>query len=169
MGLPENIDALLVKFDITQEQLARVADVNKSSVTRWRQGYSIRKSTLKKICDYFELTEDDLLSTENGLAAKEPRRADMRTALDAGGRCAGVRVPPRGMRRAATPRRGDGSSLYVLPLREEGAHRVNHPRQRGHGAEEQPEQHGHERHCREDEVDLASDLLLRQVVPSHAT
>lgn len=71
MGLPENIDALLVKFDITQEQLARVADVNKSSVTRWRHGNQIRKSTLRKICDYFELTEDDLLSTENGLAAKE--------------------------------------------------------------------------------------------------
>ena len=71
MGLPENIDALLVKFDINADQLARVAGVDKSSVTRWRQGSQMRKATLGKICAYFELTEDDLLSTENGLAAKE--------------------------------------------------------------------------------------------------
>lgn len=71
MGLPENIDALLVKFDINADQLARVAGVDKSSVTRWRQGSQMRRATLKKVCDFFELTEDDLLSTENGLAAKE--------------------------------------------------------------------------------------------------
>ena len=74
MGLPENIDALLVKFDINADQLARVAGVDKSSVTRWRQGSQMRKATLAKICEYFELSEDDLLSTENGLAAKEHGR-----------------------------------------------------------------------------------------------
>ena len=71
MGLPENIDALLVKFQITQEQLARVADVHPSSVARWRRGSQMRKSSIDRICGYFGLTEDDLLSTENGLAAKE--------------------------------------------------------------------------------------------------
>lgn len=74
MGLPENIDALLVKFDINADQLARVAGVDKSSVTRWRQGSQMRKLTLRKICDYFELSEDDLLSTDSGLAAKEHGR-----------------------------------------------------------------------------------------------
>lgn len=74
MGLPENIDALLVKFDINADQFARAAGVDKSSVTRWRQGSQMRKTTLKKICDFFELTEDDLLSTDNGLAAKEHGR-----------------------------------------------------------------------------------------------
>lgn len=74
MGLPENIDALLVKFEITAEQLARVADVNPSSVARWRKNSQMRKSSLERICDYFGLTEDDLLSTENGLAAKEHGR-----------------------------------------------------------------------------------------------
>ena len=71
MGLPENLDALLVRFEITQEQLARVAGVNPSSVARWRTGSQMRKSSMLKICDYFGLTEDDLLSTESGLAAKE--------------------------------------------------------------------------------------------------
>lgn len=71
MGLPENIDALLVKHDITQETLARVAGVSPSSVTRWRNGAQIRKEPLKRICDKFNLTEDDLLSDRFGLAAKE--------------------------------------------------------------------------------------------------
>ena len=44
MGLAENIDTLLVKYDITQESLASIADVSPSSVTRWRHGGSIRKA-----------------------------------------------------------------------------------------------------------------------------
>lgn len=71
MGLPENIDALLVKFDINQDALARVADVSPSTVTRWRQGAQMRKEPLSKICAYFDLKEDDLLATEGGLASKE--------------------------------------------------------------------------------------------------
>lgn len=74
MGLPENIDALLVKFDINQDQLARVADVSPSSVTRWRKGSQMRPTQLRRICDYFDLSEDDLLSTDAGLAAKEHGR-----------------------------------------------------------------------------------------------
>ena len=77
MGLPENIDALLVKFEITPEQLARVADVNPSSVSRWRKGADMRKAQRERICDYFGLTEDDLLSTASGLAAKEHGRVDV--------------------------------------------------------------------------------------------
>ena len=77
MGLPENIDALLVKFDITQDQLARVAGVHPSSVARWRTGSQMRHAQLAKICEYFDLSEDDLLSTENGLAAKEHGHAPM--------------------------------------------------------------------------------------------
>lgn len=71
MGLPENIDALLVKFDINQDALARVAEVSPSSVTRWRKGAQIRRDSLERICKYFGLTEDDLLSDAYGLAAKE--------------------------------------------------------------------------------------------------
>ncbi|MBM6688492.1 helix-turn-helix domain-containing protein [Collinsella tanakaei] len=74
MSLPENIDALLVKFDINQEALARVAGVAPSSVTRWRNGAQMRKDSLEKICSYFNLTEDDLLSDGYGLAAKEHGR-----------------------------------------------------------------------------------------------
>ena len=35
MGIPENIDALLVKYDINQDHLARIADVTPGAVTGW--------------------------------------------------------------------------------------------------------------------------------------
>lgn len=38
MGVPENIDALLVKFNINQDHLARIADVTPGAVTGWRKG-----------------------------------------------------------------------------------------------------------------------------------
>lgn len=71
MGIPENIDALLIKYDITQEALARIAEVEPSSVTRWRTGSQIRKANLDRILEYFGLSEDDILSSRAGLAAKE--------------------------------------------------------------------------------------------------
>lgn len=77
MGIPENIDALLVKFDITQEHLARVADVTPGAVSGWRRNSVPRKRAVKNICDYFNLEEDDILSATHGLAAKEHGRVPM--------------------------------------------------------------------------------------------
>ena len=71
MGLAENLDALLVKFDITQEALARIAGSSPSSVHRWRHGAQMRSDYLRRICEAFDLNEDDLLSDKYGLAAKE--------------------------------------------------------------------------------------------------
>lgn len=75
MGIPENIDALLVRFDITPETLAKVAGVSQSTISRWRTGQtSIRGANLERICSKFGLTRDDILSDENGMAAKEHGR-----------------------------------------------------------------------------------------------
>lgn len=73
MGIPENIDALLVKFDLKPESLARIAGVSTATVSRWRTGQidNIRKANLDKICDALELVPDDILSSSAGLAAKE--------------------------------------------------------------------------------------------------
>ena len=71
MGIPENIDALLVKYDINQDHLARIADVTPGAVTGWRKGSNPRKDAGRNICDYFNLSEDDILSENYGLAAKE--------------------------------------------------------------------------------------------------
>lgn len=74
MGIPENIDALLVKFDITQEALARIAGVALSSVNGWRNGAVPRKNAIEKMCQALEITRDDIMSDEFGLAAKEHGR-----------------------------------------------------------------------------------------------
>ena len=74
MGLPENIDALLVKHDITQETLARIAGVTPGSVTGWRKGARPRKEAVARLCEYFNISEDDLISDQYGLAAKEHGR-----------------------------------------------------------------------------------------------
>lgn len=71
MGIPENIDALLVKYDITQDHLARIAGVTSGAISGWRKGSTPRKKNVQAICDYFGLTEDDILSGSVGLAAKE--------------------------------------------------------------------------------------------------
>lgn len=71
MGVAENIDALLVKHDITQETLARVAGISQAAVSGWRHGKKPSNSSLKKICDYFDLEPNDILSDKYGLAAKE--------------------------------------------------------------------------------------------------
>ena len=60
MGIPENIDALLVKYDINQDHLARIADVTPGAVTGWRKGSTPRKDAVRNICDYFNLSEDDI-------------------------------------------------------------------------------------------------------------
>lgn len=74
MAIAENIDALLVKFDINQEALARIADVAPSAISRWRQGATPRKNAVENICAYFHISEDDLMSSSYGLAAKEHGR-----------------------------------------------------------------------------------------------
>ena len=71
MGLPENIDALLVKFDLSPAALAESVGVSESTVSRWRNGGKIRGANLAALCELYDLTEDDVLSTYNGLAAKE--------------------------------------------------------------------------------------------------
>lgn len=71
MGLSENINALLYKYDITAETLAKVANVSQSTVSRWRHGGSIRSKKVDELCEYFDLVPDDILSDNNGLASKE--------------------------------------------------------------------------------------------------
>lgn len=77
MGIPENIDALLVKFDLKPENLARIAGVTAATVSRWRTGQidNIRKTNLDRICEALEIEPDDILSSSVGLAAKEHGRA----------------------------------------------------------------------------------------------
>lgn len=70
MGAQNNIAALLYHFDISQDALAKVVGVSKSTVSRWRHGGPISQKNLDAICKFYELTPDDILSERSGLAAK---------------------------------------------------------------------------------------------------
>lgn len=104
MGIPENIDALLTKYDINQDCLARIADVTPGAVTGWFKGSVPRKAAIKNICEHFGLSEDDITSNRYGLAAQEhggiyglPRVAKNVEGMEMG------YVPLRGRVHAGTP------------------------------------------------------------------
>lgn len=88
MGVPENIDALLERFDITQETLARIAGVSPSSVSNWRRDQMPRVGAVNKICEHFGLTWDDIMSNSLGLAAKAASATIGPSAAAAGGKSA---------------------------------------------------------------------------------
>ena len=71
MGFARNIEALILKFDITQNGLADTVKVSPATVSRWVKGtMGIRPAHVRRICEAFELRPDDLLSDEHGLAAQ---------------------------------------------------------------------------------------------------
>lgn len=74
MGVPENIDALLATFDITQDQLARIAGVTPGAVTGWKKGSTPRENALDKICAHFNIERDDILSDRFGLGSRDRAR-----------------------------------------------------------------------------------------------
>lgn len=96
MGVPENIDALLVKYDITADRLASIAEVTPGAVSGWRHGSTPRKSAVEKITDYFGLSYDDIMSDSMGLAAKEHGRFGEAS-------CQYVDIPLYGKISAGTP------------------------------------------------------------------
>ena len=82
MGIPENIDAIMVEFDIPASSIARAAGVSEASVSDWRnKGAMPRKQNLERLCEYFNLTPDDILSDANGFAAKVHGRVGKGYAL----------------------------------------------------------------------------------------
>lgn len=75
MAFAENLNALMRRQDASGAEIARIAGVSPSAVTRWRTGAQIRREPLERICEHFGLSPDDLLSDSVGLAAKERMNA----------------------------------------------------------------------------------------------
>lgn len=72
MSIKDNLEALRSIYDVKQSYLAKIADVDRSTVSRWFAGTSEpEKSNLQAIADYFNLKLDDLRSDSHGLAAKQ--------------------------------------------------------------------------------------------------
>lgn len=61
----------MAEYDIPASSIARAAGVSEASVSDWRNKGAIpRKQNLERLCVYFGLTSDDILSDANGFAAK---------------------------------------------------------------------------------------------------
>ncbi len=80
MGIPENLDALMVKNDINAAAIARAAGVSEATVSAWRSGAQPRAKNLKRLVEYYRLSLDDITSTKYGLAAKEHGRVGQAAA-----------------------------------------------------------------------------------------
>ena len=68
----DNIRALRQRENLTQQELADIAQVTRETVNKWESGAieALREHNVKMLRDYFDLTLDDLRSESNGLAAK---------------------------------------------------------------------------------------------------
>ena len=72
MSIKDNLLALLTMYDVKQAYLARIADVDRSTVSRWFTGSTEPETkNLQAIADYFNLKLDDLRSDSHGLAAQQ--------------------------------------------------------------------------------------------------
>lgn len=71
MGLSANLEALIKKYNISQNQLAISIGVSAATVSRWiSSNMGIRASSVRQICDVYGLVPDDILSDTHGLANK---------------------------------------------------------------------------------------------------
>lgn len=71
MGLSANLEALIKKYNISQNQLAISIGVSAATVSRWiSSNMGIRASSVRQICDVYGLVPDDIISDTHGLANK---------------------------------------------------------------------------------------------------
>jgi len=86
MSIGQNIKILRDHFNITQEELAKIAGVSNKAVSTWESGRNEpRMGVIQKIADYFHLKKSDIIE-DNGmgqvikstLSDTEPDRAALR-------------------------------------------------------------------------------------------
>lgn len=61
----DNYQALCIKKGVSPSAAAKEIGVNPSSMTGWSKGALPRMATARKIADYFGVTTDDLMNSEN--------------------------------------------------------------------------------------------------------
>lgn len=79
MGIRENIIELRKLYGITQEELAKIADVSRGAVSQWEGGFSEpRMGAIQRIADYFGIYKSNLIE-DGGMrtvsSSGEPRPA----------------------------------------------------------------------------------------------
>jgi repressor LexA len=71
VSIRTNLEFIMAKYDVNQAALALIAGVEAATVSHWMNGKTEpRTYNLQKIADHFNITVDDLRSTEHGIAAK---------------------------------------------------------------------------------------------------
>lgn len=72
MGIRENIIKLRRIFDITQEELAKVAGVSRGAVSQWEGGFSEpRMSAIQKIADHYGIMKSNIIE-DDGMDILDP-------------------------------------------------------------------------------------------------
>ncbi|HIR90655.1 MAG TPA: helix-turn-helix domain-containing protein [Candidatus Limicola stercorigallinarum] len=62
MGIRENIVELRKRYDITQEELAKIAGVSRGAVSQWEGGFSEpRMGSIQRIADHYGLKKSNLI------------------------------------------------------------------------------------------------------------
>ena len=84
MGVAENIESLMYRYDINQEALARIVGVSQAAVSKWTNGGNPSNASLKILCKHFGLEPSDILSDEHGLARQPINRLTNRRPMTHG-------------------------------------------------------------------------------------
>lgn len=79
MTIRENIIQLREMFDLTQDELAKIAGVTRGAVSQWEGGFSEpRMGSIQRIADHFQIMKSNIIE-DNGMTlvdpiTKKPRR-----------------------------------------------------------------------------------------------
>lgn len=72
MGIRENIVLLRKHFNITQEELAKVAGVSRGAVSQWEGGFSEpRMGAIQRMADYFGIAKSNIIE-DDGMRSVDP-------------------------------------------------------------------------------------------------
>ena len=69
MGIQQNIIKLRKRYDLTQDELAKIAGVSRGAVSQWEGGFSEpRMGAIQRIADHFDLKKSDIIE-DDGLSS----------------------------------------------------------------------------------------------------
>lgn len=71
-----NLKALMYRSDVTQQEVARACEVSQSAVSQWLKGVKVPSAhNLLRVCEAFQVTEQDLMSATEGFYTQLTGRA----------------------------------------------------------------------------------------------
>lgn len=100
MTIRENIIQLREMFDLTQDELAKIAGVTRGAVSQWEGGFSEpRMGSIQRIADHFQIMKSNIIE-ENGMKLIDPVTRKPKSPMPQNAR------PVTGMKMGLAPRLG---------------------------------------------------------------